>query len=275
MIVAGGAYAAGAFNASQFHTDSPAGAGVGQGLFSAWLQLVNDPLGRPYKVLRSFCSHRDYVLNSLHLRAEVQQKTSVTAWGQTYLYQWRMVVPPDWVNLGAGSYALVLQLHDLNAAELPRGPAAMAEIIDGNVLRFITNRTDQVSREVYRMNVTPGQEIEVSWRVRWANEVNEPAANGISELFIGDALVWSEYGQKTTWDNDEAAQDTTVPVLKCGLYQPTGNASWWTGKSLWMHYVAATIATGDETPASVRAFVDSSLLMRSNTPRKAFAARQA
>ena len=273
MIVAGGAFAAGAFNPAQFQTDSPAGNGV----FSQWLQLVDDALGRPYKVLRAYCSHRDYVLNSNHLRAEVQQKTGVTNWGQTYLYQWRMVVPLDWVNLGATSYVIVLQIHDLNAPLVPRGPACMGEIIDGGTLRFTTSRDGDPGRVVYTMPVVPGQEIEVSWRVRWANGRNEPAANGINELFIGDSMVWSEYGQATTWSNTaEVADqnDLTTPVPKCGVYQGSGAALWWTGKSESMHHVSMVTATGDETPASVRAFVNSGLLMRSNSPRKAFAARQ-
>jgi hypothetical protein len=124
------------------------------------------------------------------------------------------------------------------------------------------------------MTVAPGQEIEVSWRVRWANELNEPAANGLSELYIGDSLVWSERGQKTTWDNDEPPEQTTTPVLKCGLYQPTGNATWWSGKSLWLHHVAATIATGDETPGTVRRFVSSQLAAAPGGARKAFSPHQ-
>lgn len=266
-VLAGGVWCDGAFE-SRMQCDDPA---LSPYRLSPWLRLVPDPLGRPYNVLRAWISQGDYVAapSGSTKRAEAQIQASASAWGTTYVHHWRFIVPPDWVNYGASSYAVVAQCHDVNIPGINRRPTLAAEIIN-NVLHWNMSTTaSPFGVDLFTRPVTPGEEIEFTLRVRWVDGTNDAVVNGIFELYDGDTLVYSMNGQKNTWDGT-AITEPQPPYLKAGIYQPNTADSWWVGRQLTMYHVASLMATSDETPTSLRSWVNNRLLANSNVPKPVF-----
>ncbi len=263
-VLAGGVWCDGAFD-RRMQCDSPAGTAY---LLSPWLRLVPDPLGRPYNVLRAWISQGNYAASPSDStkRAEAQVQSAVCPWGVTYVHHWRMVVPPDLVNYGASSYAVVAQCHDVNVAGVGRRPSLAVEVINNVLFWNFSNTANSAGVNVYSRPIAAGQELEFTLRVRWADGTNEAAANGLVQIYDGDTLVYSASGAKNTWDGN-ATTEPNPPYLKAGIYQPHTGDSWWPGRQLAMFHIASLTATADETPASLRAYVDARLAANSNAPR--------
>ena len=266
-ILAGGVWCDRAFD-NRMQADDPS---LSTYSLSPWLRLVPDPLGRPYNVLKAWISQGDYAAapSGSSKRAEAQIQASASAWGTTYVHHWRIVVPRDWVNYGASSYAVVAQCHDVNAASVNRRPTLAAEIIDNVLYWSMSNTGSPAGVSVYSRPITAGQELEFTLRVRWADGTNDAAANGLFELYDGDTLAYRLAGQKNTWDGT-AITEPQPPYLKAGIYQPNTGDSWWTGRQLTMYHVASLMASGDETPASLRAWINAKLAANPNTPRAVY-----
>lgn len=263
-VLAGGVWCDGAFD-NRMQCDSPA---LVTTRLNQWLQLVPDPLGRSYNVLRAWISSGDYEAapSDSSKRAEAQVQTAVYSWGTTYVYHWRMIVPPDWINYGASSYAVVAQCHDVNAADVARRPTLALEIIDNVLYWKFSNTADTSGTNVYSKAIVAGQELEFTLRARWADGTNDAAANGLIQIYDGDALVYSSSGVKNTWDGN-GTTEPNPPYLKAGIYQPNSGDLWWAGRQLSMFHVASVTATANETPASLRAWVDERLAANSNAPK--------
>lgn len=264
-ILAGGVWCDAAFR-NRMQSDTPVPSASTQ--LNQYAQLVPDPLGRPYNVLRTYCAQSIYaaLASDGAKRAEVQAQSTVEVWGQTYAHHWRIVVPLDWVNYGPSSYAVVAQCHDVNAAAVGRRPTLAAEVVN-NFLRWnMSNTASPAGVDVYAKPIAAGQELEFTLLARWADGTNDAAANGRFDLYDGDALVYSLSGQKNTWDGN-ASTEPNPPYIKAGIYQPNTGDAWWAGRQLAMCHVATVVATGDETPASLRAWVNARLAANSNSPR--------
>jgi hypothetical protein len=229
--------------------------------------LVSDPLGRPYNVLRTYCAQSVYAALGTDgaKRAECQAQSTVEVWGTTYAHQWRIVVPPDWVNYGASSYAVIAQCHDVNVAAVGRRPTLACEIVNNVAHWNMSNTANPAGVNVYSKNIAAGQELEFTLIVRWADGTNDAAANGRFDLYDGDRLVYSLTGQKNTWDGNSTTEPNP-PYIKAGIYQPNTGDSWWAGRQLTMFHVATVVGTADETPASLRAWVNARLAANSNAP---------
>lgn len=261
-VISGGVWCSGAFDL-RMQCDSPA---LVTTRLNQWMQLVPDPLGRAYNVLRCYVSHGDYSAapSDSSKRAEAQSNSTAVVWGVEYLYHWRIVIPPDWTNYGPSSYAVVMQCHDINAPGVGRRPALAAEIID-NVLHWnMSNTATPFGTSVYSRPVSAGQELEFTLRANWADGTNTAAASGVFDLYEGDTLVYSLRGQKNTWDNG-VPSEPNPPYIKAGIYQPNTGDSWWTGRQLTCYHVASIVASADETPQSLREFVDLALVGASNS----------
>lgn len=261
-IILGGAFAAGAF--TNFMQSEAAG--TANTSLSQWLRLAPDHLGRPYLVLAARISQWDYYNpgGQSKYRSELAGLYTKLAWGQTYCYHWRMTVPKDWYSLGASSVYIVAQLHDVNAGAVGRRPTFAIEIAD-STMNFVFSRDSVTAGQaVYSTPVVAGQEYEFTIRVRWADGTNTPDADGLVEIFSGGALVASFAG-RNTWAGT-AVTEPNPPYLKAGVYQAGPAFTWWDGKSATMYYTAALTATGDESPASIRAQIDAQLRANPNKP---------
>lgn len=264
-ILAGGAWCANAFDL-RMQVDSPA---LVTTRLNQWFGLAPDPLGRPYLVARAHLTQAAYAAapSSSSMRAEVQSHSATLNWGTEYVYQWRFIVPPDWVNYGPSSYAVVAQAHDVNAGGVGRRPALAAEVVD-NVLHWVLSTTaSPAGVTVYSAPIAAGQEIEFTLRANWADGTFVAAAAGVFDLYQGDALVYSLPGQKNTWD-DGSPSEPNPPYLKAGIYQPNSGDAWWIGRQLTCFHVASIVASADETPASLRAYVDAHLSASTTVPRR-------
>ena len=267
-IIAGGVWADRAF-ALRMQSDTPVPSATTQ--LNQYARLVPDDQGRPYNVLRTYCAQSVYAALGTDgaKRAEVQAQSTAEVWGTTYAHHWRIVVPRDWVNHGASSYAVIAQCHDVNAGAVGRRPTLACEIIDGIAHWNMSNTANTGGVDVYSTPVTAGTELEFTLIARWADGTNDAAANGRFDLYHGDSLVYSLIGQKNTWDGN-AVTEPNPPYIKAGIYQPNTGDSWWAGRQLAMHHVATIVATADETPASLRAYVDARLAANSNAPRPVY-----
>lgn len=264
-IISGGVWCDGAFNL-RMQADTPLNPATTT--LNQYMRLVPDPLGRPYNVMRAVCfqSVAAALGTSGSLRAEAQSPTTAVVWGQTYVYHWRIVVPPDWINYGPSSTATIAQCHEVNAAAVARRPTLDCDIVD-NVLKWNLSMTSiPAGVAIYSKNIAPGSEVEFTLRARWADGTNEPAANGVFELHDGGTLVYSLNGQKNTWDGTPVTEPNP-PYIKAGIYQPNSGAAWWAGRQLSMCHVATIVADADETPASLRSFVDQRLAANGNSAK--------
>lgn len=264
-IVAGGVWCDAAFSL-RMQSDTPVPSASTQ--LNQYACLVPDPRGRDYNVLRTYCAQSVYasLLTDGAKRAEVQAQSTVETWGSTYVHQWRIVVPLDWVNYGASSYAVVAQCHDVNAGAVGRRPTLACEVINNVLAWNMSNTANAAGVNVYTKSIGAGQELEFTLVVRWADGTNDAAANGRFDLYDGDALVYSLTGQKNTWDGN-ASTEPNPPYIKAGIYQPNTGDAWWAGRQLAMCHVATVVGTADETPASLRAWVNARLAANSNAPR--------
>lgn len=264
-VLAGGVWCDGAFtNRMQSDTPVPSASTA----LNQYARLVPDDQGRPYNVLRTYCAQSVYAALATDgaKRAETQAQSTVEAWGTAYAHHWRMVVPADWVNYGASSYAVIAQCHDVNAGGVGRRPTLACEVIN-NVLQWVmSNTASPAGVVVYSRSIAPGQQLEFTLIANWSDGTHVTAAAGRFDLYDGDALVYSLSGQKNTWD-DGAPTDANPPYLKAGIYQPNTGDAWWAGRQLSMHHVASIVATADETPQSLRAYVNARLSANSTAPR--------
>lgn len=258
-VISGGVFCAGAFeNAMQ--ADSPA---LTTTVLSQWLHLSPDPLGRDFMVLKSTVTQAAYASapSDSAKRAEVQSRSTKVEWGKDYTYHWRIIIPIDWINYGASSYAVVAQMHEVNAPNVGRRPTAAFEIID-NVLHLNLSRSSiPAGDSVWSIPIIAGDEIELTVHARWADGTNESDGNGLLRVYHNGALCYSLAG-RNTWDNGTPSEPNP-PYLKAGIYQPNTGDAWWVGKRLTCYHVAALVADGFETPESCRSFVDSQLKSRS------------
>lgn len=267
-IVAGGVWCDAALR-NRMQTDTPVPSATTQ--LNQYACLVPDPLGRPYNVLRTYCAQSVFAALGTDgsKRAEVQAQSTAEVWGTTYVHHWRILVPPEWVNYGPSSYAVVAQCHDVNALAVGRRPTLACEVID-NVARWnMSNTANPGGVNVYSKAIVAGEEMEFTLVARWADGTNESAANGMFDLYDGDSLVYSLRGQKNTWDGD-AVSEPNPPYIKAGIYQPNTGSSWWAGRQLAMCHVATLVGTEGETPASLRAWVDARLSANLNVRRAVY-----
>ena len=264
-ILAGGVWADRAF-ALRMQSDTPVPSASTQ--LNQYACLVPDPLGRPYNVLRTYCAQSIYAALGTDgaKRSEVQAQSTAEVWGTTYVHQWRIVIPPDWVNYGPTSYAVIAQCHDVNVGAVGRRPTLACEVIDNVAHWNMSNTANTGGVDFYSRAITAGQELEYTLIVRWADGTNDAAANGVFDLYEGDTLVYSLRGQKNTWDGN-ATTEPNPPYIKAGIYQPNTGDAWWAGRQLTMFHVATVVGTADETPASLRAWVNDRLAANNNTPR--------
>lgn len=264
-ILAGGVWCDGAFR-NRMQSDTPIPSASTQ--LNQWACMAPDPLERPFNVLRTYCAQGVYaaLASDGAKRAEVQAQSTVEVWGTTYVHQWRIVVPPDWVNYGASSYAVIAQCHDVNVGAVGRRPTLACEVINNVAHWNMSNTANAAGVNVYSKPISAGQELEFTLIVRWADGTNDAAANGRFDLYDGDALVYSLTGAKNTWDGN-AVSEPNPPYIKAGIYQPNTGDAWWAGRQLAMCHVATIVASAEETPASLRAWVNDRLAANSNAPR--------
>lgn len=264
-ILAGGVWCDGAFGRRML-LGSP---GSSNAVLNQWARLVPDPLGRPFHVLRTYISNGAYVAapGDSTKRAEVAAASDVAQWGQAQTMHWRIVVPPDMPLWAAEQSYAIAQMHDVDAALIPRRPSMHCEV-RGSTLHWEMSADDYAAgRIIYSHTFAPGDELEFTLRARWADGTHDTAANGYIMLWHGDALVYSESGQINTWADPTGTSEPNPPYLKAGIYQPNTSATWWAGRQFSMCHVASIVATGDETPQSLRAYVDARLAANSNAPR--------
>lgn len=252
-ILSGGVWCNRAFDL-RMQCDSPA---LVTTRLNQWLQLTSNPRGFPHQVLKASISHGDYIAapSDSSKRAEVQSLSTTLVWGTEYVYYWRIIIPEDWINYGASSYAVVMQCHDINAPGVGRRPALAAEIIDNILYWTMSNTATPFGISVYNTPISAGQELEFTLRANWADGTLVPAANGVFDLYHNDILVYSLPGQKNTWDNG-APSEPNPPYIKAGIYQPNSTDAWWLGRQLSCFHIATIVASADETPQTLRSFVD-------------------
>ena len=260
--IAGGVFAAGGFKNNMFSE----GAGTPNSTLSQWLCLAPDPLGRAYNCLRAYISQTDYYVpgGQNKYRSEASSSYQKLVWNQTYTYHWRFIVPRDWVNLGASSDLIVMQMHDVNGGAVGRQPTFAGRIANGT-LNLVFSRDSVTGGEtVYSTPVTAGQEFEFTIRVRLADGTNAPGATGFVELYHGDQPVYTLAG-RNTWAGTEITEPNP-PYLKCGVYQPGPGSSWWDGKAASIFYPAALVIDDSNSPAQLRRWVDAQLASNGNAP---------
>lgn len=262
-IILGGAFAAGAFaNGMRSEVATTPSSSLSQ-----WLQLRPDPLGRQYTALAATIAMNDYYAypGLSKYRSETAGNYFLLGWNQSYTYHWRFVVPKDWVTLGVGTDVIVMQMHDVNAGAVGRRPTFAGSIKDSSIELVFSLDATPLGQTVYSTPCIAGQEYEFSIRARWADGTNAPDANGLIEIYNGDTLVTSFAG-RNTWAGN-ASTEPNPPYIKAGVYQAGPGYGWWAGKSALMYYVAALCATGDETPASLRAQINQQLGVNSNAAK--------
>lgn len=258
IVLAGGAFGSGAFDLA-LQADSPDGVST---RLSQWLALVPDPLGRDYLVLKATITQSVYAAtpNESTKRAELQSRSTVIEWGNDYSYHWRIIIPPDWINYGPTSYAVIAQMHDINAPNVGRRPAVAFEIIDNVMHCNMSNTENPFGVNVFSVPVNAGDELEITCNVHWADGTNAASNSGIIRYYLGNNLVYYSEG-KNTWDNGSPSEPNP-PYLKSGIYQPNSSDAWWVGKRLTCYHVAGIVAEGFIDPSEFREYVNRSLMPR-------------
>lgn len=253
----GGAWCAGVWDPASWMVASP---GASLTDLSTWTKLVPDPLGRNYNVLRAYINQSVYLADpgGPRLRAEVQTRVSQLNWGDTHTYQWRMICPPNVVNHGPNVYVIVLQCHDQNAVNVSRRPSFDIAYHDGRLEATLARSANPFGMDVWSRTVTPGEEIEITVRVKWADGTHIAAADGFFELYENDALVYSLIGEKNTWDSLSPAEDYP-PFLKAGVYQSQNDEATWFGKDFAWFHVGSIVSNENDYPATLRAIIDAGL----------------
>lgn len=257
-VIAGGVFCDGAFDAA-LQADSPDGVST---RMSEWLSLAPDPLGRDYLVLKATITQGVYAASpgDSTRRSELQSRSTLVEWGRDYSYHWRIIIPPDWINYGQTSYAVIAQMHDINAPGIGRRPAVAFEIIDNVLCCNMSNTSNPFGVNVFSLAIAAGDEVEITCNVHWADGTNSAAVNGTIRYYVGDTLVYSAAG-KNTWD-DGSPSEPNPPYLKSGIYQPNSEDSWWVGKRLTCYHVAGIVADGFISPSEFRSYVNSRLVSR-------------
>lgn len=264
-IIAGGVWCDGAFQ-NRLLLGSPGGV---NSVLDQWARLVPDPRGRAYNVLRAYISHGAYVAapGDSTKRAEAAAASNVAQWGRADTMQWRVVVPSDMPTWDAAQSYTIAQMHDVDAALIVRRPTLHCEVRGSTLYWELSNDAVPAGRVLYSYTFAPGEELEFTLRVRWADGTHDTAENGYIMLWHSDTLVYSESGQVNTWADGTGTSEPNPPFLKAGIYQPNTGAAWWAGREFWMFHVASIVASADETPASLRAYVDARLAAKPNTPK--------
>lgn len=268
-ILAGGVWCAGAFQNSM-RTDSAFNFESTTTL-NQYICLSPDPLNRAYNSLRAYCAQGLYAQYGTDeaKRAEVKALSTVEKWGTTYTHYWRIVIPPDWKSYGASTYGVVAQCHDVNGAGVGRRPTLAAEIRNSTLYWVLSLTSNPAGIDLYSVPITPGMELEFTVKVKWADGTNIPASEGTLELFHNDSLVYSRYGQKNTWDGTPVTEPNP-PYIKAGIYQPLTDETWWIGRQMEIWHVATIVATADETPSSLRSWVNGQLAVNNNFAKAPF-----
>jgi len=261
-ILAGGVFCAGAF-ANVMQIDSPALVGTA---LNQWARLVNDPIGRPFSVLKCAVAQGNYAAapSSSAKRAEVNETSTHPSWGVEYTYYWRFIIPPDWVNFGGTTQVVAFQIHDLDSLSIARNPPMLGLIVN-NVLTIQTaNDAHPSGVAVYTMSVAPSQEIEIFMRIKWADTYHVVAALGKQQITVNGSLVYSNDGQLNTYN--DGVTETTSPYLKAGMYWPNMDSdAALVGKSGNMYHVASMVGDSSETLATMQAYVAAALAANPNT----------
>lgn len=238
--ILGGVFADGAFKRGM----ASEAAGTFNTTLSQWLTLGRDPRGGDTIGLLAYISDRDYddYPGQSKYRSELRGQSTITPWGVPYWYYWRMVIPPGWVNLGAGSEVIIGQIHDVNGGAVGRRPTLAIEVTDGDV-NVVWSRDSVPGGEV-RASVpaVAGHEYEFAIQVFWADGTNAPAEFGFARTFIDGAQV-DDFTGLNTWAGTPITEPNP-PYIKCGVYQPGPDFAWWTGKSALMFYPCCMTADG-------------------------------
>lgn len=250
--IVGGVFADGAFN-NGMRSEA---AGTPITSLSQWLSLARDPRGGDAIGLMAQLSQKDYDdypgLNKY--RSELRGLHPLTPWGTTYWHYWRMVIPPEWVNLGTGSEFIVGQVHEVNADLVGRRPTLAVEITEDD-FNIVWSRDSVPLGEVRAsVPVVAGKEYEVALQIFWADDINAPASSGFARSYIDGVLV-DEFTGVNTWAGEPSAEPDP-PYIKCGIYQPGPAFPWWQGKSARMFYLACMTADGSLTLEQLRDYVD-------------------
>ena len=267
-ILAGGVWCDGAFNRHML-LGSP---GPSNAFLNQWARLIPDPNGRPYHVLRTYISHSDYVAapGDSTKRAEMASASDVAQWEEVQTMHWRIVVPPDMPFWSADQSYSIAQMHDVDNAGIPRRPSMHCEIRGTTLYWEMSADAYASGRIIYSYTFVPGEELEFTLRVRWVDGSHDTASNGFVMLWHGDRLVYNEAGLINTWIDGTGTSEPNPPYLKAGIYQPNTSATWWAGREFWMYHVASIVASAEETPVSLRAYVDGRLSANSNLPRPVY-----
>lgn len=262
-IKAGGVFCANGFG-NKMQCDSPA---LVTTALNQWVSLAPDPLGRDFMVLKASVAERDYSYapSDRSKRAELQIISTVNGWGEDQTYHWRIVIPKDWVNFGPSSYAVIAQLHDVNAPGIGRRPSVAFEIIDNVLYCNMSNTANPNGVAVCSMPVEAGMDFSITVHAHWADGINESAAAGIFRVYFNGLLRYEGNGIKNTWDNGSPSEPNP-PYLKCGIYQPNSTDSWWIGRRLTSYVVAAFVVSGFIEPNACMSYVESVV---SNNSRRA------
>lgn len=267
-ILGGGVWCDGAFG-RRLLLGSP---GSSNAVLNQWARLVPDPLGRPYHVLRTYISYGAYVAapGDSTKRSEAQAASDLAEWGRVDTMHWRIVVPPDMPTWDATQSYAIAQMHDVDAAGIPRRPSMHCEVRGQTLYWEISNDAVPAGRIMYSYTFDRGEELEFTLRVRWADGTHDVAGNAYILLWHGDQLVYSESGQINTWADGTGTSEPNPPYIKAGIYQPDTGAVWWAGRQFWMYHVATIVASGDETPQSLRTYVNARLAANSNAVRPVY-----
>lgn len=249
----GGAWCSGFWDPLKWMISTPGGVE-----FNTYFMLVPDPLGRDYNVARAYLTHRAYAVSGSIKRSEIQTRVNMALWGEINTYQWRMIAPLELVNLGPEIYVIVLQCHDENVPGIPRRPSFDIAYNNGHLEAKLARTSDPSGLDIWQQNISPGEEIEITVRTRWADGSNVPAADGFFELYVGDTLVYSLVGEKNTHDNGDPSEEYP-PYLKAGVYQSQETKPEWAGKDFSWFHVGSVLSNEGDYPAALRALIDAGL----------------
>lgn len=272
-ILSGGAYQAGAIRLADDRASRPGMAGTlrtcqitspasGVDSLSQWLRLVPCPLGLSRHVLRARIHHKDYL--DLGTRsgkgAEVNGRATafLATWGEERIHYWRILVDPKWITYASETGTIIAQVHEVGTNS-PGGqpPDFYVELQAGYLNVVQANDGYPLSRVVYSMPISPGQEFDLSVRCRWRDGIHAvPWATGYLQVMVNGAVVWEDSQAANCWAD---ADDATQPFPVAGVYQPNQDAAWWIGRHRIVYHVGRATGDAGETHASLAAFVASQL----------------